>query len=692
MKTYCRAAIGLMISTGTLYAAESTILIEDTGLEDPAEVTWPPRELQPGTAADGGELLRNIPGVSGARMGGHGIEPIIRGQSQNRLNILLDGAYLYGGCPNRMDPPTAYSSMDAYDSVTVIKGPHTVIYGGGGSGGTVLFERERPRFTADKPYRGNLNAGYKSNSDTRNIGADVAGGGQQGYVRGIFGYTDADSYEDGEGNETRTAYTTKDTTVLFGYTPSDDTVLELSFEATREDDVLFAGAGMDSPFSDNDMVRLKFEREENTGPFSSLRAEVYYSDIEHLMDNYSLRRLTAPMKMATPTDSDTVGGRILGTLETGGGTEWTFGIDHQKNNRNADRLSGPAAGGDPKNVQSVMWPDVDVNQTGLFAEVKTAINTGDILKAGLRYDRVEATAGRADDVARVSPMLQRSPNQLYQLYYGKRARDHDEDNLAGFVTYQHALSEATALFGTLSRSVRTADATERFLGSDNAMMAAKRWVGNPDLDPEKHHQIELGVTTGDGGWDLSATIYYNDVSDYILRDRAHGQAGILQSDNASIYRNVDAEFYGLDIDAGIRWSDHWSSRVTVSYVHAANTTDDRPIAQTPPLEGTLSLEYNTDRWNIGAQVVAQDNQSRVDDNPMQNSGLDATKTPGWGILNLYGGYEINDSLTLKAGVDNVFDRTYAYHVNRANSDPFNPEPVQVNEPGRSIWLRLNATF
>ena len=48
------------------------------------------------------DLLRDIPGVSGSRMGGHGTDPSIRGLSQTRLNILLDGAYVHGGCPNRI--------------------------------------------------------------------------------------------------------------------------------------------------------------------------------------------------------------------------------------------------------------------------------------------------------------------------------------------------------------------------------------------------------------------------------------------------------------------------------------------------------------------------------------------------------------------------------------------------------------
>jgi iron complex outermembrane receptor protein len=45
---------------------------------------------------------------------------------------------------------------------------------------------------------------------------------------------------------------------------------------------------------------------------------------------------------------------------------------------------------------------------------------------------------------------------------------------------------------------------------------------------------------------------------------------------------------------------------------------------------------------------------------------------------------------LRVGVTNLFDRTYAYHLNRSNS--FDPTEVQVNEPGRSVYLRVSASF
>jgi iron complex outermembrane receptor protein len=675
--------------------AESVILVEDTELQNPAIQNWQPEELEVAPAADGGELLRDLPGISGSRMGGRGIDPIIRGQSQNRLNILLDGAYVFGGCPNRMDPPTTYTSMNGYDSMTVIKGNQTVIYGGGGPGGTVLFERRTPRFYPDEQYRAEANTSYTSNSDTWQAGADVAVGGSNGYLRGIVDYIDAHNYEDGNGNSVRSSFTNKDGVVLLGYTPTADTLLELSYEANREDDVLYAGAGMDALYSDNNTTRLKFETGSPAGFLDAVEAEVYYSDIDHLMDNYSLRPLpSGKMKMRAPSTSDTGGGRLSGEINARNNVVWTIGTDYQKNNRDAKRYSGPGTGGTPTNLQSILWPDVDLAQTGLFAEMFRPLTSRDTLTTGLRYDYVDTSAGRASQDANVPTMMgsiSRSPNDLYAMYYGTQDDDHTEHNIGGFLTLRHDLAGNSVVYATLSRSVRTADATERFIASDNGMDPSQRWVGNPDLDPEAHHQLELGYNRDAGFWDTAASVYYNDVSDYILRDRAHGQSGIEEDDNATIYRNVDAVLYGFELEAGIRWGNYWSSRATLAYVHAENTDEDRPIGQMPPLGGSVSLEYTHSDWNLGGIVHANARQDRVEDDIDTDSGVDSGEYPGWATLDLFGRYEGAKIFTVTAGINNVFDRAYAYSVN-ANPAPFDPDAVQVNEPGREYWVRLNATF
>jgi iron complex outermembrane receptor protein len=655
-----------------------TVTVEGEYLPEPSISRKKTEDILGTTVIDSGDFLRRFSGVSGTRMGGHGIDPIIRGQNQTRLNILLDGAYIHGGCPNRMDPPTAYSSIETYDTVTVLKGAQTVIYGGGGSGGTVLFERKTPRLTEDQSLYGQFGGGYTSNSATKKLFGDVTAGNTQGFVRGIVEYMDTNNYEDGDGNETRTAVINQTGHFILGYTPSDKTRFELGIEASRADDALYAGAAMDSPQSDNDTFRFRFETEWGT------KGELYYSDVEHVMDNYSLRPLSAPMKMLVDAKSKTEGGRVSHNWLMGNDMEWTLGMDYQHNNRDANRFSGPKTVLTPTNVQSIMWPDVDLTQIGVFGEMVMPVREVDMLKLGLRYDRVTSEANRATQAA----MGGKTPNTLYKKYYGKTADEHDENNLGGFIRYEQELNGGNGFtFVSLSRAVRTADASERFLAA-NHTKAALRWIGNPDLEPEQHHQIEVGFSlqTNDN-WDVATSLFYNEVTDYILRDRVH-----LPDDNASIYRNVDARLYGFEWEGDVQWSADWSSHVAFDYVYAINTTDDRHLAQIPPFSGLFSMDYKQPKYHVGGILRYAAKQKNVDDDPSTGSGLDAQKTPIFSVLDFYGILNLNKATTIKVGINNIFNKNYAYHVNRANVDPFNSEAVQVNEPGRAFWVNFVTQF
>jgi iron complex outermembrane receptor protein len=625
-------------------------------------------------------------------MGGQAIDPIIRGQTATQLNILLDGAYVHGGCPNRMDPPTAYTSAESYDQITVIKGSQTVLYGGGGSGGTVLFERRTPRFDDDEQLRARLSAGYISNSDTRDLSADIATGDNIGFARAIVEWKDAGNYEDGDGNKVRSAYQEQGTTLMLGFTPDPATRLDLSFEANRERDALYAGAGMDSPYSDADTYRLRFEQGHAIGPFDGIKAEVYQSNVDHLMDNYSLRP-NMMMWKKSPSTSNTAGGRFSADLSTGD-MFWTIGADVQNNGRNAERLRG-APMTDPSAVEAILWPGADLNQTGLFAEMEMPAGRVGTLTGGLRYDYVDASISRGDEAYDVTQTFAgetpTTSNELYDLYYADTPNSSTEHNVGGFLRYEQPVfgGKARGSVG-ISRSVRTADATERYLASRAVMMGNDvSWVGNPALDPEQHHQIEAGLSWGGTGWNSALSVFYNKVNDFILRDRARAQDGILvDRQSVTIYRNVDATLFGFEWDGSYRWSQAWISRAGVAYVNAQNDTDDRSIAQTPPLEATISLDYASGAWQAGGMVRANATQNEID----LDSGLDTGQTSGWAVLDLYGRYQPNKTVTVSAGIDNVFDNTYAYHVNRANQDPFNPDPVQVNEPGRSLWLKATAVF
>jgi len=639
-------------------------------------------ELPQVPLGDGADLLRGVAGVSVGRMGGHGLEPRIRGLAAGNLNVQVDGAYVHGGCPNRMDPPTSFATPNAFDEVTVIKGVQSMRFGPGGTAGTVIFERQVPVFAEATDWRAEIASSYGSWHKDPELGVDASLGIGGFFLRAQGGVRAFDSYEDGDGDTVRSAFESQHANLMVGYGKAATGQLELGIEAARTDDALFAGAGMDSPEDAADTFRLKLRRGETWIGLVDLRADLYFTAVEHLMDNYSLRPLTALMAMRVPSTSDTYGGRASADRKVSEILTLTMGLEYQENARDALRFAGANADR-VEMLQSVMWPDATLGQGGFFLEGVQNLGTKSRLLLGGRYDRFQSSASQAD----LKPAgMNRSPNQLYEYYYGYQAEDWSASEWGGLVRYERFLRPKLTLFTGLSRSTRAADTTERYLGSNN-MSAPNRWVGNPQIAPAKNNQLDVGFSSPgqDSLW--SVTGFVDQVDDFILRDRAHGQTGILQNDNATIYRNVEARLIGMEAEGSYRVGDRLQFAGVASWVRGDNRTDDRPLAQIPPLEGWLQLDYGVDRWGAAGLFRWAAAQDRVDDDPLTGSGQDYGETPGYGVLDLSGRYKIVGSLSLFAGVDNVFNRTYANHLNRGNL--FDPEPVRINEPGRTLWVRLS---
>ena len=685
MKSKIFYAVMAVMAT-TVQAEETslpTIQVEAEQMVDANTADLLIDDLLQATPSDGGEWILEVPGVTGVKMGTHGIDPVIRGQKSNQLNVLLGGAYIFGGCPNRMDPPSSYATPEIYDSALVIKGMQSVIYGAGGPGGTVLYERATPEFEPGEKVYGKAGAGYETNGAIWNAAADAAAGSNKAFLRGTISASEqTENYKDGNGDEVHSGYKTNAANLLLGMRTDAGTLVRLDYDAVRGTDIKFTGARMDAPVSDSDSYKFTIESG-SIGSFSAIKADVYRTEVYHEMDNYSLRP-SSGMWMWVPSDSVTDGLRLLGDMMLGQGT-LTLGLDYQGNDRDATRYAGPA-GTAPTNTQSYLWPGVSIEQPGVFGEYAGSLSKGNDYTVGLRVDHVESSASKADLVP--DAMGGRSANDLYSNYYGLTAQDKTDTNISALYRMVHVLDAQTTFRWGLSRSVRSADATERFIAAGNAM-PSMRWVGNPAIEPEAHHQLDLGLNFQLRKGVLSFTTHYDDVSDYILLDRY--REGDPTLDGAYIYRNVDAVLYGFDMEADYRWTANWRSRFTAAYVYANNETDDRAIAQIPPLEGTASLEYWQESWMLAGEMRSVAKQSRVDDDPTTGSDVDFGVTPGYTVYRLYGLFKLGKQAELKYGIDNLFDKYYREHLNKPSGfDPSSTTPVY--EPGRSYWARVEAKF
>lgn len=661
----------------------------DQPVEPGASVEDPDSPARPPVIGDSGDFLRHINGIDASRQGGHGLDPIIRGLDQNQIAITNDGAFHFGGCPNRMDPPTSHMQLYTYDKVTVKKGFQSVLDGPPAPGGSILFERINPAFEPGSEVSSIIKSGggYNSNGNGREAFVDMSLANDWGFVRGFGSYGAAENYKDGDGNAIRSGFDQFGGGFMLGRTFDSDSFVTFKVENNNVDNAMFPGSGMDAPKTDDWTYQFKGETDVDWGVFRAIKGDLYLTTVDHVMNNFDLR--TPPptaMNMEARTESDTLGGKFLMNGAVNGMT-FDVGIDYRDVLRNGKRYADPQTVFDPVTTQSILWPDTSIKETGVFGEGVVPFGELTKLTVGLRYSHVSADADNADEIAVRS---NRSANQLYGAFYGANANaERTEDNFSGLVRLEHEVSAGISLFGTASRAVRTADGTERYIASFMGMMGSTSWVGNPDINPEQHHQIELGTTIRKEGFSFKGSAYYNHVTDFIQQYSGQNIGmvpGVGNFTNVSLFRNIDAMLAGVEAEANLQLSDVWRMSVAAAYTYGENLTDDEPLGQIAPLTGRFEIIYDDTEFMGGVRVNAQATQDRID---AASSMQDFGKTQGWATVDLFAAYNVSETFQVSAGVTNLFDETYARHLNKKDAMG---QSYQVNEPGRSVYLRAVATF
>ncbi|MCU0989811.1 MAG: TonB-dependent receptor, partial [Xanthomonadales bacterium] len=69
-------------------------------------------------------------------------------------------------------------------------------------------------------------------------------------------------------------------------------------------------------------------------------------------------------------------------------------------------------------------------------------------------------------------------------------------------------------------------------------------------------------------------------------------------------------------------------------------------------------------------------------------------TPGWGIVHLRAGLQLNDTFGIAAGIENLADRVYQDHLGGYNRVRESDIPVgeRLYGVGRNVYLRLDAQW
>lgn len=643
--------------------------------------TDPKTPRQPLPAHDGADYLKTIPGFSVIRKGGTGGDPVFRGMAGSRLSLLQDGDVILGGCGNRMDPPTAYIFPETYDRIRLIKGPQTVLFGPGNSAGVVLFERDHQRLEkAGWQVHGSLLAGSFGRNDEV---LDILGGTPDFYLRGMASHSEQDDYQDGDGNNIHSQFDRWNATTAVGWTPSDDVTLEMSGSVSGAE-AAYADRGMDGVQFDREHLNTKLIVENLTRTWQKLEAQAYYSNVDHVMDNFSLREPAGmmAMPMVYNPERETAGARVLISLAPTASAELDIGVDAQNNNH-----------GDRQTMNQIAMPYQQIplldsarfRQTGIFSEWTQTWRTQQRFIGGLRFDNWRTQDQRSDITMDMSQGLMIDP--MMPMPNPTAGETRRETLTSGFLRYEKD-RRSTTYYAGIGQSQRFPDFWE-LIRKESAESTSAFFS-----EPETTTQLDIGTTYKKDRLQGSISFFYNEISDYLLiQSGVEKTMGMMDTYTTSITRNVDARTWGAEADISYKINENWRTEASFASVRGTNKTDNTHLAQLPPLELRLGLYYNRANWSAGISWRAVDEQNRVDPGKGNIAGQDIGPSDNFNVLSVNAGWRPYKHVLVTGGADNLLNETYAEHISRAGAMIAGfDQTTRVNEPGRTAWLKVQVSF
>ena len=639
-----------------------------------ATVVVPTPELEVG-ATDAASLLKQVPGAAVIRNGPLTAMVQLRGLSDDRVRVLVDGMSITPACPFHMDPPLHYTAPSALHSLTVVPGISPVSLGGDNIAGVVLAEPRPPRFSTDQQplFTGALGSFYRSSNDGvgANAGFTLANQNWSGTYNGSWETADDLRIPDGRVKDSGFKEFQEHEGRIAGK------LLNGVFEAyggiSRTRDSGTPALPMDMLTDDSWKVGL---RQTSEFAFGELEARIGFHRIDHLMNNFSLRPLMpGATPLIAPTNSDDLSGNIGLTIPRDQDVI-RAGLDFHWNRFDA-LLKNALNGAEQNNINNATR-----SRIGPYLEWQKEWSDQWSTLAGVRQDTVWSDA---DNIEKFFP-----PTAADAAAFNARSHDFTDAHIDAMVSVRFKPDEHNTYELALARKTRSPSVLERYiytpLAASSGASDGRTYLGNLDLDPEVSHQIGLTGDWHGDGWQLRVSPFYNFVSDYIQGTASNR---LVNGFPALQYQNLDrADLYGIDAEAHYDLTKELTLRGQLSYVRGLDRDNHDDLYRIEPLHGSVSLEHRWSDWRSAIELVwatDQDDVSAFNSEPTND---------GYAVVNLRTGYTFREHLSIDVALENLFDENYADHLAGINRVLGSDVPVgqRIPSPGRSVSVSVSYEF
>jgi len=621
-----------------------------------------------------GETLSGLPGISSTFFGPGASRPIIRGQSGDRVRILVGGISSIDASTVSPDHAVAGESLSV-ERIEVIRGASTLLYGPNAIGGVVnILDGRIPTAMPEGGWDAMARAQYGTGADERSITASVTAAASKelavhfdGFHRQSGDYrVPRDAHEEGERRVENSSVKARGGNAGISWI-GDNGFLGVSVSVNNskygvpgeghhhdehDDDHGDDHDDHDDDDHDDDHHGDEDDHDEE-GEEELVRIDLDQNRFD-LMGGFDADFLIFQQVKLRFGWADyehvELEGEEIGTIFANKGWEgrldfvqkdtgnWSGGMGFQLKRRDFAAIG-----------EEAFTPPSVTEQWGVFAAEEVSI--GDVLlQAGLRFDQTRVNLKQATE-----------------------QKKFDQFSLALGGIW--SVTDTVDLTLNLSRTERSPTAEELF--SDGAHLATQTFeLGDPTLGKETALSAELGVRVGADDFHLEAYAYYTRYQDYIYQ----ADTGLMEDDlTVRQYSAADATFTGFEVEAAYDLSSAWSVRAQVDLVHAKLRHRDEYLPRIPPFSFSGGLDYSQPQWDAGAELVVAGSQKRV-------AGFE-TQTPGHTFVNAYihwRPFPNNPDISMALRAKNLFNSAGINHSSFIKREA----PL----PGRDVRLSIRVGF